>query len=114
MSQSMTAQRVIWRVTDCSSVATMSRTSYPSFYRAPQSFPIFVDAPHQRRQPRPATLDQRDPQARKAVENALDDQAQHLRLEHLGHADVLLDVVRRPTRARRRIARRAAELQAHD
>ena len=61
---------------------------------------VLVKAPHQRRQPGKPAFDQRDAQVREGLEDAFGDQAEHLCLEGLRHARVVLDVVRRPTRGR--------------
>ena len=80
---------------------------------AAQPLPLLVETPQEGRQPTEAALDQRHPQRREAIEDALDDQAHHLALEGLSHAGVLFEVVRGPAARGRRVAGRAAEVEPH-
>ena len=60
---------------------------------APDRLPVLVEAPQQRRQPREAGLEQDDAQRRDALEDALGDEAEQLRLgDDLRVAQVVLEV----------------------
>src|SRR5262245_23034924 len=83
------------------------------WHLAPEPFPLLVEPPHQRGQPGETTFDQGHPQPRELVEHAFDDQTDHLRLEGLGHAGVLFDIVGRPAARGWWVAGRAAEVEAN-
>src|SRR3712207_2703947 len=89
-------------------------TLFRSWYLAPQPLPLLVKAPHERRQPGAATLDQYHPQRRELVEQPLADQTKQLRLKHTGHAGVFFEIEGRPADRCWWVPRRAAEVNSND
>src|SRR3712207_7110428 len=65
-------------------------TLFRSWYLAPQPLPLLVKAPHERRQPGAATLDQYHPQRRELVEQPLADQTKDRKSTRLNssHANI--------------------------
>src|SRR5829696_268648 len=82
-------------------------------YFLAQTLPVLVEPPHERRQPGEATLHDHDAQTGEPLEDSLAHQADHLRLEGLGHDGVVLDVEGGPAGGRDRVAAKTGEMDAH-
>src|SRR5258708_14717890 len=88
----------------------LRRWSFHPGHEPPQIPPLLVEAPHMRRQPGEASLEQRHAQRWELVENPFADHAGELRRKDLGHAHVLFEEEGRPARRSVRVTRRTTKV----